>query len=102
VLFLLDCGHPLDIDLCLRIARAGHLSILQEVRRRGCPWDERVCEAAVRSGRCDILEYAHENGCPWDWSLCNSIDGSTSRRVCSPYLARHARCDDRGHCRLLS
>jgi len=44
----------------------GHISLIQWMRARGCPWNEQCTAHAAHGGHLRLLEYLRENGCPWE------------------------------------
>ena len=59
-------GVPLG-GLCSRIARGGHLEVLQLAREQGCAWDHWTCANAAEGGHLPVLQWAREHHCPWNY-----------------------------------
>lgn len=63
--FCLDHGVSLHADFCCMAASGGHLSMLKQLRRWGCPWDHRTLSYAIESNHVEIFSWAFSHGCPY-------------------------------------
>ncbi len=67
----LVCSNGVKMK-CSDAARRGWLSVLQWLRKHGCPWNEWTCWAAARGGHLEVLQWAREQSspCSWDELTC--------------------------------
>ena len=63
-------GFSWNERTCAYAAANGHLETLKWARDHGCPWDERTCAHAAANGHLETLKWAREHGCPWDERTC--------------------------------
>lgn len=61
---LIRLGCPLNEDVFRGAARQGHVAVLSKLEACNCPWSRRACEAAARGGHLRALSYLFEAGCP--------------------------------------
>ena len=59
----LTLGCPWDGSVCANAAAAGHLSVLQWLRKHGCPWDKFTVAWSELNGHTAVKEWAIEHGC---------------------------------------
>jgi hypothetical protein len=64
----LDTPIAINWAFCTRVAREGHLKILQWARsdKQMFPYDKHTCASAARGGHLNVLKWARSNGAPWD------------------------------------
>ncbi len=65
-------GCPWNSLTCDYAAEGGHMEVLQWVRSQGCPWDAKTCANAAAGGHLEVLQWARSQGCPWDVQTCAS------------------------------
>ena len=59
-------------NVCDRVARYGHLHVLQWARDHGCDWSANTCDNAALNGHLHILEWARDHGCDWSANTCDN------------------------------